>query len=76
MDNNSNLYRSIAFAVIFFAFGLLMIFAPDLMDGAVASGRRSGIRQLLILVWGIPGGIVLLLLGGFSVYSAIQLTNK
>jgi hypothetical protein len=64
--------KNIAIAVILIGFGIFMIIAPDIAAGATATGRRSGLKSLIVAVWGIPGGIGALLIGGFIGFRAIK----
>lgn len=83
MDNQDNLPQEVAergpnilglvvWALIFTGLGLWMIFNPNMMDGQIASGRRAGLKQLLITIWGIPTGVISLLLGGFNIFSLVN----
>jgi hypothetical protein len=69
-EAKSTLYATIAWAVILIGFGGFMLMAPDLMDGATAEGRRAFLKSIVIMVWGIPGGIASIALGGFLGYRA------
>jgi hypothetical protein len=71
VTNKSNTYRTIAFAVIFIGFGIFMLLDPHMMDNATsATGRNALIKNLLIMVWGIPGGIAAIVVGSFFGYRA------
>lgn len=48
-----------------------MIVAPDMAQGAEASGRYSTLKGLLIAVWGLPAGVVAVLAGGFLGYTML-----
>jgi hypothetical protein len=63
-----NNYKMIAFSVVFIAFGIFMLLAPDLMNGATAEGRNALYKTILIMIWGIPGGIAAIVIGGFFGY--------
>ena len=64
--------RNIVLMVILIGFGIFMLVAPDAAAGQEASGRRALMKQILILIWGIPGGIVLIALGGFLGYRTFK----
>ena len=59
-------------ALLVFGIGVAMIVNPELMEGASASGRNFIVKKLFIWVWGIPGGIVLLVIGGIYTYSILK----
>ena len=59
-------------ALIPTGFGIWMLAAPHLMDGAEPHGRRVLFKKLLAWIWGYPGGIVLLLLGLLLLWAAFQ----
>ena len=61
-------YRVILGSVLLVTFGILMLMAPDVLVGAEAAGRRTGLKELLIAVWGVPGGTVCLFAGGVLAY--------
>lgn len=69
-ENKSNLYRTIAVAVALLGFGIFMLLNPNMMDGAVAEGRRAFYKSILIMIWGIPGGIGFIVVGAFLGYRA------
>lgn len=71
-EKKPNILALIVWALIFTGLGLWMIFDPNMMEGQVASGRRAGMKQLLINIWGIPVGIISLLLGGFNIFSLVN----
>jgi hypothetical protein len=69
-ENKSNLYRTIAIAVALLGFGIFMLLDPHMMDGATAQGRNALFKSLLIMIWGIPGGIGFIVVGAFLGYRA------
>jgi hypothetical protein len=68
--NKGSPYKTIAWAVILLGFGVFMLLDPTMMEGAVAEGRRRGLLNLLIMIWGVPGSIGCIALGGFLAYRA------
>jgi hypothetical protein len=56
----------------FIGLGIAMIVHPDLAEGAEASGRHALLKTIIVWMWGIPGGIVAILLGSASVWSGIK----
>lgn len=58
--------------LIVIGIGIAMIASPDAAEGAEASGRHSIGETIFIWIWGIPGGIVAVLLGGTSLWSGIK----
>ena len=58
--------------LIFVGIGIAMIVNPHAADGAVASGRNSMIETIIVWIWGIPGGIVLALLGGATFWGGVK----
>ena len=48
--------------------GIAMLIWPSAMEGAVASGRHGLIKEVLIAVWGVKGGLWFIGLG--AVYLA------
>lgn len=72
VEESPNILGLIIWALVFTGLGLWMIFDPNMMDGQIASGRRAGLKQLLINVWGIPAGVISLLLGGFNIFSLVN----
>ena len=58
--------------LIFVGIGIAMIVNPHAADGAVASGRNSMIEAIIVWIWGIPGGIVLALLGGATFWGGVK----
>ena len=72
-EQKGDALKKVMWAVIFIAFGLAMIFAPDLMDGAEsATGRRSGSKNLLMMVWGRPAGFLAVIVGVFNGYQFVN----
>lgn len=69
-ENKSSLYRTIAIAVALLGFGIFMLLDPNMMDGATAEGRNTLFKSLLIMLWGIPGGIGFIVVGAFLGYRA------
>jgi hypothetical protein len=69
-ENKSNLYKTIAWAVILLGFGIFMLLDPHMMDGATAGGRNTLYKSILIIIWGIPGGIGFIVVGAFLGYRA------
>lgn len=62
--NKNNLYKNIVLSVAMVAFGIFILVDPNLMDDVDATGRNALLKQVLVLIWGIPGGLVLLIVGG------------
>lgn len=52
--------------------GIAMILYPDMMEGASTGGRRAFFKQIIATIWGIPAGIVTLLIGAGLVYSEVK----
>ncbi len=70
----SPILGGLVFALIFIGFGIWMIVQPDIQFGDDGpSGRKSGlIFSVLRFVWGMPGGIVSVLLGALFAFGAIK----
>jgi len=49
-----------------------MITSPELMESGEITGRRTLLKSLVKAVWGIPAGIVGLLLGALMVYGKVK----
>ncbi len=64
--------KNIVIAVMMIGIGIFMIISPDIADGATVSGRNSAIKSLIIAIWGIPGGIGLLLVGGLLGFFSLK----
>lgn len=58
--------------LIFIGLGIAMIVNPNLAEGAEASGRNALLKTVILWVWGIPGGIVAILLGIASMWNGIK----
>jgi hypothetical protein len=56
--------------------GLVMIVQPDAAGGAEASGRHFILRTLFIWIWGVPAGIIAILLGGASIWTGIKAVRE
>ena len=67
-DENNARWKNLLWGFIFLGLGIWMLTNPELMDGADASGRRALFKSILIWAWGIPGGIISLLIGGATLY--------
>lgn len=54
-------------------FGIWMIVDPNTMDGTVKmTGRRFWLKSIVKFIWGVPGGILLVALGGLSAFGLIK----
>jgi hypothetical protein len=73
-SNQGNKLKALLQAVAMVGFGIAMMVAPDLMQGqdVDTSGRNSGFKQILMMIWGMPAGIVLTLLGGFIGFISLK----
>jgi hypothetical protein len=67
-----NRLKTIVIAVMMIGFEIFMIISPGAADGATVSGRNSAIKSLIIAIWGIPGGIGLLLVGGLLGFFSLK----
>ena len=50
------------------AIGALMLKDPDAFSSADISGRKQFIKLIFSYIWGIPAGIIMILLGGYLGY--------
>lgn len=75
-ETKSGLYKTIAWAVILIGLGGFMLLDPHMMDGATAEGRNALYKSILIMIWGIPGGIGAIGLGGFLGYRAFMISKS
>ena len=62
--------KGILSGLFIIALGVAMIYNPDMMNDAEASGRRSLFKSILIWVWSLPVGVIATLLGRMVVYGA------
>jgi hypothetical protein len=60
------------FAIVLVGLGTWMLVDPDMMEGAEPGARRAAVKQLLVWIWGVPGGVVLLVLGVLSGVMALR----
>ncbi len=72
METYNNKIKPWLGIIAIIAIGLLMIFQPDAVADGSTSGRRGLIKMVLIWVWGIPAGIICLLIGLFLGYAQIN----
>ncbi len=56
--------------------GFLMIKDPNLFDGTEISGRKQIIKLIFSYIWGIPVGIIALVVGGYMGYNKYQSDSK
>jgi hypothetical protein len=50
--------------------GVFAILYPDALAGAEVHGRRAAIKQLIVWLWGVPGGVVAVLIGLLACYGS------
>lgn len=63
----------IAVALVFVGLGVWMIVQPDTQLGDGPSGRKGGLFFAIIrFIWGMPGGILLALLGALILFGSIK----
>jgi hypothetical protein len=62
--------------IAFFLIGITMVKDPHLFDHAEASGRHSLMKLIFSYIWGIPAGVIVLLLGTFFAYNQIKGTPE
>ena len=78
-EQNGSPWAYLGFALFFLFFGISMIARPNAKDGAPPpSGRHAAYEWFLNLIWGYPGGIVMIALGIVSIYAFFeyQAVNK
>ncbi len=59
-----------AFALLLI--GFMMIYQPHAFDTVEPEGRKAIFKMIFKFIWGIPAGIIFLILGGFAVNTQIQ----
>lgn len=56
--------KKILIGLILIGFGIWMFIDPDMMDGeSINNARKAFYKTILLYVWGIPGGILGVLVG-------------
>jgi hypothetical protein len=58
--------------LILIALGVAMIVNPDLAEGAKIPHRHALLQTILVRMWGVPGGIITILLGIAGIWRGIK----
>ena len=56
--------------------GVLMIKEPNMIDNSDISGRKQLLKLIFSYIWGIPAGVLLLVLAGYLGYNQIKSYSK
>jgi 4-hydroxybenzoate polyprenyltransferase len=54
------------------AIGFMMIYQPHAFDTVEPEGRKAFFKMIFKFIWGIPAGIIFLILSGFAANTQIQ----